>query len=290
MVPIDVDAQGIRTDLLRADRSGAKCVHVTPSHQYPTWCDLTAGASTRADQLGDRAWQVDHRGRLRQRVPLRRAADCAACRAWTTINARSTSVPSAKPCIRGCGSATWCCLLSWSKPSPTHSSIMDGHTPQSLQLTLARFMEDGHYNAHVRAMRKLYAARRAAMLDAIGRHLGAIVTALSPQGGLQFPVCWPRVGRKKTPSARAARVGVQLPGLSRLYAGVEKKHGWLLGYSSLTAHRNRSRHAAPGRCAEQKIGNLFRSGSARRAIGQEARSVSMLLKHSGMCVQWLEFS
>ncbi|NCE90588.1 hypothetical protein DK871_10875 [Pseudomonas sp. L13] len=29
---------------------------------------------------------------------------------------------------------------------------------------------------------------------------------------------------------------IDMPGLSRLYAGEEKKQGWLLGYSSLTAH------------------------------------------------------
>ncbi|WP_049057035.1 PLP-dependent aminotransferase family protein, partial [Achromobacter xylosoxidans] len=41
VVPVDVDAQGIRTDLLRADRSGAACVYVTPSHQYPTGATLS---------------------------------------------------------------------------------------------------------------------------------------------------------------------------------------------------------------------------------------------------------
>gem|GEM_PF-5107297 len=41
IVPIDVDAHGIRTDLLRADRSGAPCVYVTPSHQYPTGATLS---------------------------------------------------------------------------------------------------------------------------------------------------------------------------------------------------------------------------------------------------------
>ncbi|MCE6984965.1 PLP-dependent aminotransferase family protein, partial [Pseudomonas frederiksbergensis] len=41
IVPIDVDAQGIRTDLLRADRSGARCVYLTPSHQYPTGATLS---------------------------------------------------------------------------------------------------------------------------------------------------------------------------------------------------------------------------------------------------------
>ncbi|MNE76742.1 HTH-type transcriptional regulatory protein GabR [compost metagenome] len=113
---------------------------------------------------------------------------------------------------------------------------MDGHTPQILQLTLARFMEDGHYNSHVRAMRKLYAGRRSVMLDAIAKHLDGIVTALRPQGGLQIP-CFLTDGWSEEQTIRqAASAGVQLPGLSRLYVGAEKKQGWLLGYASLTAH------------------------------------------------------
>jgi GntR family transcriptional regulator/MocR family aminotransferase len=118
----------------------------------------------------------------------------------------------------------------------THArSIMDGHTPQILQLTLARFMEDGHYNAHVRAMRKLYAGRRASMFDAIGRHLSGIATAMRPPGGLQMPCLLDEGWSEERTIRLAANAGVQLPGLSRLYAGEERKQGWLLGYSSLNA-------------------------------------------------------
>ena len=115
-------------------------------------------------------------------------------------------------------------------------SIMDGHTPQILQLTLARFMEDGHYNAHVRAMRKLYAGRRQAMLDAINKHLAGIATALQPQGGLQIPCLLEDGWSEEKTIRQAANGGIQLPGLSRLYLGEPKKEGWLLGYASLTAH------------------------------------------------------
>lgn len=97
-------------------------------------------------------------------------------------------------------------------------------------------MEDGHYNAHVRAMRKLYAGRQSIMLDAIGKHLDGIVTALRPQGGLQIP-CLLHDGWSEGKTIRqAASAGVQLSGLRRLYAGDQKKQGWLLGYSSLTAY------------------------------------------------------
>jgi GntR family transcriptional regulator/MocR family aminotransferase len=115
-------------------------------------------------------------------------------------------------------------------------SMLDGHTPQILQLTLARFMEDGHYNAHVRAMRKLYAGRQAIMLDAIGKHLGDVVTASRPQGGLQIPCVLHEGWSEEKTIRQAANAGVQLPGLSRLYAGGATQQGWLLGYSSLTAH------------------------------------------------------
>lgn len=122
------------------------------------------------------------------------------------------------------------------KPFAYARSMMDGHTPQVLQLTLARFMEDGHYNAHVRAMRKLYAGRRSIMHDAIGKYLGRgrhrpvaagrVADSLSAESGLE---------RRKT-IRQAATAGVQLSGLSKLYAGEPQQYGWLLGYSSLTAY------------------------------------------------------
>jgi GntR family transcriptional regulator/MocR family aminotransferase len=113
---------------------------------------------------------------------------------------------------------------------------MDGHTPQLQQLTLARFMEDGHYNSHVRAMRKLYAGRREVMLESIGRHLAGIVKAHRPEGGMQIPCLLEPGWSEDDTVRRAAAAGVQLQGLSRLYAGEHRQPGWLLGYASLTAY------------------------------------------------------
>ncbi|WAI85204.1 MULTISPECIES: PLP-dependent aminotransferase family protein [Achromobacter] len=235
VVPIDVDAQGIRMDLLRQDQSGAHCVYVTPSHQYPTGATLS----------------------LERRLMLTRGAHEQG--RWIIEDDYDSEfhydgVPTA--CVQGVDQFQRTLYLgTFSKtlypglrmgymalPRELVStfsrarSIMDGHTPQVQQLTLARFMEDGHYNAHVRAMRKLYAARRACMQDAIGRHLAGIATAVRPPGGLQVP-CLLQPGWSEAKTIRqAAEAGLVLPGISRLYAGADRLEGWLLGYASLAEH------------------------------------------------------
>ncbi|MEG1117832.1 MAG: PLP-dependent aminotransferase family protein, partial [Janthinobacterium sp.] len=122
------------------------------------------------------------------------------------------------------------------KPMTHARSILDGHTPQLDQLTLARFIADGHFAAHVRAMRKVYAVRRDAMAQAVQRHLPHVVTAQLPPGGLQLP-CLLHEGRDELHTQRlAAQAGIVLPGLSRLYATPPERGGWLLGFAALTPH------------------------------------------------------
>lgn len=235
IVPIDVDALGIRTDLLRADRSGANCVYVTPSHQYPTGATLPLQRRLELINwaLEQSKWIIedDYDSEFHyDGLPT-------ACVQGLDKHQRTLYIGTfSKTLYPGLRMAYMVLPDELVKPFTYARSIMDGHTPQVLQLTLARFMEDGHYNAHVRAMRKLYAGRRATMLDAIDRHLPGIVTALRPQGGLQIPCFLAEGLSEQTTIRQAAAAGIQLPGLSRLYAGKEKQQGWLLGYSSLTAH------------------------------------------------------
>ncbi|MFL1490039.1 PLP-dependent aminotransferase family protein [Pseudomonas antarctica] len=235
VVPIDVDGQGIRTDLLHADRSGANCVYVTPSHQYPTGATLTLERRFElinwAAEKGKWIIEDDYDSEFHY------DGKPTACVQGLDKYQRTLYIGTfSKTLYPGLRMGYMVLPHELAKAFTYARSMMDGHTPQILQLTLARFMEDGHYNAHVRAMRKLYAGRQAIMLDAIGKHLGDVVTASRPQGGLQIP-CLLHAGWSEENTIRqAASAGVQLPGLSRLYAGDEKKQGWLLGYSSLTAH------------------------------------------------------
>jgi GntR family transcriptional regulator / MocR family aminotransferase len=234
VVPIDVDEQGIRTDLLHADRSGANCVYVTPSHQYPTGATLTLERRLElinwAAEKGKWIIEDDYDSEFHyQGKPTACVQGLDKYRRTLYIGTFSKTL---YPGLR----MGYMVLPAELVNAFTYArSMMDGHTPQILQLTLARFMEDGHYNAHVRAMRKLYGARQTIMLEAIGKHLHGVVTACRPPGGLQIPCLLHEGWSEDTTIRQAASAGVQLPGLSRLYAGAEKKQGWLLGYSSLNA-------------------------------------------------------
>jgi len=235
IVPIDVDAQGIRTDLLRADRSGAACVYVTPSHQYPTGATLSLARRlelTRwAGETGKWIIEDDYDSEFHyDGLPT-------ACVQGLDKQGRTIYLGTfSKTLFPGLRMGYMALPDELVDAFSRARSIVDGHTPQMLQLTLARFMADGHYNSHVRAMRKLYAARRETMLDAVARHLNGVVRAVRPEGGLQIPCLLEPGWSEADTIRRAAAAGVVLPGLSRLYAGSVQQQGWLLGYASLSAH------------------------------------------------------
>ncbi|WP_454675482.1 MocR-like pyridoxine biosynthesis transcription factor PdxR [Achromobacter pestifer] len=235
IVPIDVDAQGIRTDLLRADRSGANCVYVTPSHQYPTGATLSLARRlelTRwAAENGKWIIEDDYDSEFHyDGLPT-------ACVQGLDKYQRTLYIGTfSKTLYPGLRMGYMALPRELVSAFAYARSILDGHTPQILQLTLARFMEDGHYNAHIRAMRKLYASRRDAMLQALETHLAGVVMPLRPEGGLQIPCLLARGWSEEKTIRQAASAGLQLPGLSRLYAGEDKRQGWILGYSSLAAH------------------------------------------------------
>lgn len=235
VVPVPVDAHGLSIAHLRADRSGANTVYVTPSHQYPT------GATLALDRrLALTAWAAERQGWIIEDdydSQFHYAGLPTACVQGLDTRQRTIYLGTfAKSLYPGLRIGYMVLPPALVQPMTHARSILDGHTPQLDQLTLARFIADGHFAAHVRAMRKVYAVRRDAMAQAVRRHLPHVVTAQLPPGGLQMP-CLLHEGRVELDTLRlAAQAGIVLPGLSRLYATPPARGGWLLGFAALTPH------------------------------------------------------
>jgi GntR family transcriptional regulator/MocR family aminotransferase len=117
-------------------------------------------------------------------------------------------------------------------PMAVARTLLDGHSAPIAQLTLARFIEGGHFGAHVRAMRSLYAARRDALARLVQEHLAAWVQPRVPAGGMQMPCVFTRDMPERAAVDAARRAGIDLQGLSALYAAEPAEAGFLMGFAA----------------------------------------------------------
>ncbi|GAB4359670.1 MAG: PLP-dependent aminotransferase family protein [Kiloniellaceae bacterium] len=111
-----------------------------------------------------------------------------------------------------------------------------------IQPVLAAFIDEGHFATHVRRMRRLYAARQAALLAAAERHLSAFLEVAPDDAGLHLvawlkPALAQRMGDRGA-AAVAEAAGISLTPLSDYYAGPPAKgetrrQGLLLGYAAI---------------------------------------------------------
>jgi GntR family transcriptional regulator/MocR family aminotransferase len=119
-------------------------------------------------------------------------------------------------------------------------SAMGVHAPALDQAVLCDFIAEGHLFRHVRRMRRTYAARRAALVDAVRSRLGGILELSATEAGLQVP------GRLLVPldgqavAAAAAIDGVVVTPLGRYARRPIQSDGLLLGFAAIDERDIRS--------------------------------------------------
>ena len=120
-------------------------------------------------------------------------------------------------------------------------SVTGQFAPLLLQSTLADFMQEGHFAAHLRRMRRLYARRQAMLIDLCERHLGSWVSITANDAGMQLlaNLLPPWDDRLITSAARLHGVDVQPVSMNYRYQTPE--HGLLLGFAALD---EKNMHAA----------------------------------------------
>lgn len=232
-VPVAVDRQGIVVEQISSDPKGAKAVSLTPSHQFPTGAKLSLGR-----RLALINWAVQHEAWLLEDdydSEFHYNGKPTACVQGLDPHDRTiyigTFTKSLFPSLR-IGYLVLPPQLV--KPMTVARSLMDGHTAVIPQLTLARFIEGGHFGAHIRSMRGMYAARLEALARLVAEHLSDFVAAQVPIGGLQMP-CLLTCDLPERAVIDAARgAGVELFGLSDLYAGGNASPGFLMGFAAYT--------------------------------------------------------
>lgn len=137
------------------------------------------------------------------------------------------------------------------EPFTMARTLMDGHTASITQLTLAKFLEGGHFGAYIRKMRNVYVARRDKLASLMDEYLSDYVVYATPAGGMQMP-CHLRHGlSEKDIAAAARRADIDILGLTGLYAGSPVSTGFLMGFAAYTEREIED--------AVKKLAAIFRS-------------------------------
>jgi GntR family transcriptional regulator/MocR family aminotransferase len=233
IVPVPVDADGLRVDIALQRQPLARLAYVTPSHQYPLGMTLSLQRRLQLLEWAQRsnAWIVEDDYDSEFHYDSRPVSAIHGLDRHERVLYVGTF---SKVLFPGLRLAYLVVPRHMAAAFVTARSQADGHTSPLMQAVLADFMHDGHFMAHVRRMRELYRARRDIFMEEMQRHLAGRLLPQPTQGGLQTACLLADQRLSDTRLAGiAADAGIDLPRLSRLYRGDEKRNGFVMGYSAL---------------------------------------------------------
>lgn len=233
LLPTPVDEQGmVLPDITTRDNQTPlpKLICVTPSHQYPLGSVMSL---QRRQQLlalakSSGSWVVedDYDGEFRfgdTPIPALQGLSADA-----PVIYLGTFSKSLYPGLR---------LSYMVVPKPlaarmkmAHSELYRGGNGL-VQLTLAEFIRDGHYAAHVRRMRQLYSRRRDALVEVITTRLGPAFLASQSNAGLHLILSLPDSIDDVALAAELEQTGILTRPLSAYYLSGTQRRGLLLGYA-----------------------------------------------------------
>jgi len=234
-VPVPVDADGLQVEhLLQAGRSpgeSARAVFLTPSHQFPTGATLTLER-----RLAVIEWARTSRGWILEDdydSEFHYAGKPTACVQGLDPHERTVYIGTfTKSMFPGLRIGYMVLPPPLVAPMTVARTLLDGHSAPIPQLTLARFIEGGHFGAHIRTMRAVYAERRDVLARLVRRHLADFVEPRVPGGGMQMPCVFVRDIPEREAVESARQAGVDLLGLTALRASGRHEAGFLMGFAA----------------------------------------------------------
>lgn len=233
MVPVPVDAEGLRTE--RLDGVEARLAYVTPSHQYPLGGVMPIG---RRHQLlawarKNDAYVIEDDYDSEYRYDTKPIPPLHALEGGDNVIYLGTVSKTLSPTLRIGYLVVPGALRSLFAAA---KQIMDRHTPLIEQEALAAMLESGAYESHIRRVRRRNAERQQALLDALRRRFGDRIRIEGTAAGLHIVAWFDDLPLKREDAlVKAARAkGVGIYPVSALFATPPRKTvGLVMGYSAL---------------------------------------------------------
>lgn len=223
--PTPVDADGLVVAALPAD---VRLAHLTPSHQYPLGVVLSLARRLELLEWARRVRGVvvedDYDSEFRyDGAPLPALQGLAGGDRVVYVGTFSTAM------FGGLRLGYLVVPDALVEPFARAKWYASRHSPQLEQAALADFLRDGHFERHLRRMRRVHRRRREALLGALHQHFGDDAVPVGDAAGLHVVVRFadPRV------LARATRRGVVVQSTAACYMGRAREGEALLRFAAL---------------------------------------------------------
>ncbi len=231
--PVPVDGEGLVVSQGRERAPDARAAFVTPARQYPTGVTMPlarrlelldwAGAQDAIVIEDDYDSEYRYVGRP---LPALMSLDRKARVIYTGTFSKVFS-----PIIRlGFIVVPLSLATAFREARAAHGA------PASLmaQPALAAFMASGAFAVHIRRMRRIYAARRAALIAALQAEDRKLFTIDAAPSGLMLLLRLPPGMRDDEKANELEAEGIEAQSLSAHFAGRRKEHGLLLSFAGFT--------------------------------------------------------
>lgn len=240
IVPVPVDLDGIDVDHGRRMAPTAKLVYVTPAHQFPSGRTMTLERRQALADWADRAdaWIIEDEYDGDVLDPATRLPSLQRLRhGRRTIHVGHFGLSL----FASVGVGYLVVPAGSAKRFAQAKRMIDGPAAGLNQLAVARFIDCGYFDAHLRRMRQCYGERRQAILASIGRHLPYLQPLSEIETGLHLSLALsPNLAAKAgavDEDARlmsaAAAVGHQIPAVSAYTIKHRQLQGLVLGYAGI---------------------------------------------------------
>jgi GntR family transcriptional regulator/MocR family aminotransferase len=234
IVPIRVDAEGLRVAAGINAAPGARVAVVTPAHQSPTGVALSLPRRLEllawATDVGSWIVEDDYDSEFRyvgRPLPSLKSLD----RGQRVLFVGSFSkvlFPALRLGYLVVPDALQMVFLRASR-------LLTSGLPVLEQRAVATFMRNGHFARHIRRMRILYADRRRALATALQARFGERVTIELAAGGMHLLARFPGADDDTVLVRRAVTAGLAPTALSSLSMAHDVGHGLLLSFTNVGA-------------------------------------------------------
>jgi GntR family transcriptional regulator / MocR family aminotransferase len=188
VVPVPVDQEGMDVESARARAPDARLAYVTPSHQMPLGVTMSLGrrlkllewARTTGAWIVEDDYDSEYRYVSRPLTALHGLDDADRVIYCGTLS--KVLFPSLRLAYVVVPTALVDAFTAARDAFDIHRATLE-------QMVLAEFLEDGHFERHIRRMRVLYRERRDVLIDALRFELGDEVAVSGTDAGMHL-IAW----------------------------------------------------------------------------------------------------